>query len=871
MFWNAQSITSISKQLQLELFLENERIDLLLLSETFLKQQHIFNIKNFTVYRNDRLALAHGGVAIAIRSSIHHKLCCPISTNIIENISVEISINNIQTTITSAYCPRTSPHFSNDLLLLTSLSTNYMIFGDFNAKHTSWNCRSNNVSGNALFSLQQNSDFMIYHTDSHTHFPHSGQSPSTIDLLISNVNFAFDLISNDDLMLSDHTPIICKYGTALRTERKTYDYSRANWQTFRRIINTEINAISNFESPAEIDIAINKFTELITTAKAASIPIRSNNYRSTISQSTQQLIQIKNAQRRRYQRMSPGFDKLRAKCELNVLHHRIKQAIINDHNHFMSKQLRGIKRGSKKLWNLAKKARGKCDDHTNKIKIIGQPSVSDIDKANCLAKIFEKSHSLTAAFTHENDINVTNTINAFNRFKHLSCAFPHIEKDEITSIIKSLKPFKSAGPDSIQNVLLKQLPSEGIDFITKIINKCIENAHWPSSFKTAKVIPILKAGKPAADPRSYRPISLLNSIGKLLEKVIHARLIESVEHKNLLPDFQFGFRKGHSTVHQAKRLQKFIARKKLSKKSTGVVLLDIEKAFDSIWHDGLIHKLIKMKLPTFLIRLIDAFVRDRNFAVHINNNTSNKINIPAGLAQGTCISPVLYALFVADMPSLNNTKLALYADDTAIYTAAKRSNIIVNRLNSSLIALHHYFIKWKIKVNATKTQAIIFTFNNRRIRIPSKPLLSQNSTIEWSKSINYLGIKFDKKQTFKCHIDNAIIKANKCFRALLPLLASKSHLSTINKTLIYTAVIRPILAYGAPVWSSAAQTHIKKINTLQNKILKTINNLPRRTPTYLLEQYTNIQSFDKFLRKSNINFIQNCSISNYQLIREIEL
>lgn len=127
-----------------------------------------------------------------------------------------------------------------------------MIFGDLNAKHTSWNCRSNNVSGNALFSLQHNNEFMIYHTDTHTHFPHSGQSPSTIDLLISNVNFAFDLVAHDDQMQSDHAPIICIYGTMKRTERKFYDYSRANWQKFRHIINTEIDSITNFEGQSRL-------------------------------------------------------------------------------------------------------------------------------------------------------------------------------------------------------------------------------------------------------------------------------------------------------------------------------------------------------------------------------------------------------------------------------------------------------------------------------------------------------------------------------------------------------------------------------------------------------------------------------------------
>lgn len=566
--------------------------------------------------------------------------------------------------------------------------------------------------------------------------------------------------------------------------------------------------------------------------------MKSNSARSTISAHTKRIIQYKNALRRRWQRLGPGIDKQRAKRDLNEIKMYISQTVTAEYNNFIANQLRHIKKGSKKLWKLSKSARGKNICHTDKIKIHGMASVDDNDNANCLAKIFGKSHTITNSFTHENDINVSNTINAFNNFSHLRCPSPRIERNEIYNIINSFRPFKSPGPDTIQNILLKKLPSAAIDWITVLINKCVEKCHWPSNFKTAKVIPILKSGKPAADPNSYRPISLLNALGKVLERIVYSRLIDIVELKNLLPDFQFGFRKGHSTIHQAKRIHKYISRNKAAKKSTGVVLLDIEKAFDSVWHDGLIHKLIKMKIPSYLIRLINAFIRNRHFSVYVNNNISNKIKIPAGLAQGTCISPILYALFVADIPTDPSTKIALYADDTAIYSSSKQTNTIVNRLNSSLASLQNYFNKWRIKLNSSKTQAIIFPFDNKRRR--------------------------------KEHVNSTLLKTNKCFRALYSMLSKKAQLSTSNKTLIYIAVIRPILAYGAPIWSSAARTHIQKLNNVQNKITKTINNLPRRTPTFMLERLTNIQSLNEYLDSLNTKFIQNCHTSDYELIREIE-
>lgn len=266
-----------------------------------------------------------------------------------------------------------------------------------------------------------------------------------------------------------------------------------------------------------------------------------------------------------------------------------------------------------------------------------------------------------------------------------------------------------------------------------------------------------------------------------------------------------------------------------------------------------------MKFPSYLVRIIDSFIRGRNFAVHVNSYASHTITPSAGLPQGTCIWPILYALFTADLPQIENTEIALYADDTSIYTTAKQSNTIIKRLNRALITLHLYFKKWRIKMNDSKTQAIIFPFNRKHRRIPTIPLHNNQHIIELATSVTYLGITFDKMMTFQIHTQNAINKTNKCFRALYSLLAHKSHLSIENGKLIFTSVLRPILSYGSPVWSTAADT------------MKTIFVLPPRTPTISLESMTVFKMYKDFLLEFDDKFLQNCSISNFHLIREIEI
>lgn len=140
--------------------------------------------------------------------------------------------------------------------------------------------------------------------------------------------------------------------------------------------------------------------------------------------------------------------------------------------------------------------------------------------------------------------------------------------------------------------------------ISVIFTDCIKAGYFPIVFKKAIVIPIPKPGKDPSLTSSYRPISLLSNLGKLLEKIILRRLNTFFNENQLISKHQFGFRKEHSTIHEIKRNTDTIRSNKTRKQSTGIMLMDIEKAFDTVWHDGLIHKLLKSSTPIYLCKLI---------------------------------------------------------------------------------------------------------------------------------------------------------------------------------------------------------------------------------------------------------------------------
>lgn len=169
-----------------------------------------------------------------------------------------------------------------------------------------------------------------------------------------------------------------------------------------------------------------------------------------------------------------------------------------------------------------------------------------------------------------------------------------------------------------------------------------------------------------------------------------------------------------------------------------MILLDIEKAFDSVWHDGLIYKLNNYGFPKYLLKLTKSFVTDRKFLVAINGTFSSQRNIPAGVPQGSVLSPLIYSLFISDFKKLKNCEMAYYADDTTIMAVAKQTKTIINRLHKGLQSCNRYFQKWKIQLNTAKTQAIIFPFNNSPKRKPQTPLIFDGEVIEFKKTATLL-------------------------------------------------------------------------------------------------------------------------------------
>lgn len=395
---------------------------------------------------------------------------------------------------------------------------------------------------------------------------------------------------------------------------------------------------------------------------------------------------------------------------------------------------------------------------------------------------------------------------------------------------------------------------------------------FPSSWKSAKVIPIRKPGKDPSSPKSYRPISLLSGLSKLFEKAIHHRLLESAENLNILLEEQFGFRRGRSTVHQLTRVTNVLRRNKFVSKTSAMALLDVEKAFDNVWHDGLVYKLQRYNLPSYLVKIINNYLSARTFRVSISGASSNAHNIVAGVPQGSILGPLLFNLFTSDMPEPpEGGILSLFADDTSIVYNGRVIRALVAKLQRGLDALTEYLTSWKICINAAKTQVIIFPHSKSPKLVPPGDckIILNGTTVEWANEAGYLGLTLDSKLIFRQQVDKTVTKCNVLLKLLYPLINRRSSLSLKNKLAVYKQIILPVIEYGMPVWESCAKTHHLKLQRVQNKFLRMILNTPPRTRTSEVHRLAGIKTLHERFGECKEKFRVRCLHSDQAPIRAL--
>ena len=310
--------------------------------------------------------------------------------------------------------------------------------------------------------------------------------------------------------------------------------------------------------------------------------------------------------------------------------------------------------------------------------------------------------------------------NYLNKEIHSSFTFSNIDEAAIIKIIYNLAPKSSSGCDGISSKLLKVIAPVIIKPLTLLINQVLTTGTFPDNLKIAKVIPICKKGDPSLF-ENYRPISLLPAISKVLEKIIALQLSSYFEKNKFLFDNQYGFRPKHSTEHAALELIDRITNKMDTNEIPLNIFLDLSKAFDTIDHTILLNKLKYYGLKGPTLNLFQSYLSNMKQYTEIEDTTSTILLIQVGVPQGSILGPILFIIYVNDLPQYSNKfDFIMYADDTTLSsTIDSFSDINSNANADSLInAEICKVIEWlkinKLSLNKNKSKYMTFHMPKKR-------------------------------------------------------------------------------------------------------------------------------------------------------------
>jgi hypothetical protein len=415
---------------------------------------------------------------------------------------------------------------------------------------------------------------------------------------------------------------------------------------------------------------------------------------------------------------------------------------------------------------------------------------------------------------------------------------------ELKNEISKLQSKKAPGYDLITGQVIKELPEKAVHKLLLIINAAFRQKLVPRQWKVAEVIMIQKPDKPPNDRKSYRPISLLPVISKLFERLLLKRLKLIIEHRNLIPQHQFGFREKHSTIDQVHRITDVIENTLENKKICSGIFLDVAQAFDKVWHRGLLYKL-QRDLPKQFFMILKSYIEDRYFRVKHEEEYSELKKISAGVPQGSVLGPILYLLYTRDLPCMNGATIATFADDTAILAVGVNIDESTAKLQRACDKISTWTKMWRIGLNETKSTHVIFT----NLKICSKPVAINGKQIPFANTAKYLGMTLDARLRWKEHIKKKKAELNFKFRKMYWLLGRHSELSIQNKLLLYQQVLKPIWTYGIQLWGCTKKSNIKMIQIFQNKVLRSIVNAPWYIRNDDLHRDLNIETVYEEIKK----------------------
>ena len=708
-----------------------------------------------------------------------------------------------------------------DKALSMQPSANIIVCGDFNAHNTDWLVHSHATDAAGLschdFAMSQDLTQIV---DFPTRIPdREDHQPYLLDLfLCSNPEMCSasahpPLGNSDHLVVSVDVDFIDKSNKEHPYHRTVFSYSNADWDGLRDYLR-DVPWIDIFRHNANyaakeitdwIDIGIDCFiphrkfqlkphsSPWFTPACAAAIAHRNHFFH--------QYHRIRSVENLRLFRVS------RNHCK-RVLD-EAKSNFAEATRHSIASQ----RIGSRDFWRISNSIlnRGKSAIPP----LFNGPEVltSSKDKANLFANRFSTNSTLDDSLHPLPD---------FPSRTDQGISSLRITSRMVAKAILDLDVSKATGPDHIPSIVLRRCSPELSPVLAKLYSKCLAESCFPSCWKYSSVVPAYKNDGERSDPGNYRPISLLPIVSKIFEYFINNSLIKHLEGTGLFSDLQYGFRAFRSTADLLTVLSERIYNSLDVGGETRAIALDISKAFDKVWHAGLLHKLQAYGVLGSVLNIITSFLQERALKVVLDGQSSAVYNINAGVPQGSVLGPTLFLVFINDLPDDVLSKIGIYADDTTVYSGITGSDQfekveMAAELEYDLRSIVEWGNRWLVTFNATKTKLLSFNHHRYPSLIPVK---MNGVELPENTSFRLLGLIFTQTMDWKPYLQSIAKAAS---RKVGSLYRSLRFLTPETILYLYKSTIRPGMEYCSHIWGGAPKSGgLDLLDRVQKRIVNLI-------------------------------------------------
>ena len=391
--------------------------------------------------------------------------------------------------------------------------------------------------------------------------------------------------------------------------------------------------------------------------------------------------------------------------------------------------------------------------------------------------------------------------------------------------------------DDIHNQFLKRGGPAVARSLLVLFRRLFQCGYVPVSWLCGSITPISKRTG-AIRCSDFRPICLLSCVCKLFERILAARILFTAESRGWLSDEQFGFRERRSVEDQLLSLLDY-AKGAFDRRNVVVcAFLDLEKAYDTVWRDGLLHMLIQLGVRGRMLVWLRAFLRNRSNCVRVNGELSRSTSYDSGLPQGSCLSPVLFCLFLDPLLRLLSGFRGAFADDvmSAVIAAdvVRGSQILSRNLRDAWEWARRYRMRW----NLSKCVANVLT----PLDSPGEPVVRfGGGVLSFERNPRYLGLWLDQKLLFAFHVQKVHAKASRSLGYVRKLAGPAWSVDFKNARSLYVTTVRQPMEFASVIWSGAAQSLLKKLDSVQLRALSGIAGISSMVGTDALEQYCGVQ------------------------------